>query len=150
MASSNTVARRWARELRVFLEFVAGFCGTIFFHQPALWLLHLAGVTPRTPYVMTPVPPLGVPSVISLAFWGGVWGLILIPAISRIKNEGAYFLAAIVFGAIFPTLVAAFIIAPLKHISMPATPANAILGLTVNGAWGLGTALFFRLLARSR
>src|SRR5258706_14073528 len=101
MASSNTVVRRWARELRIFLEFIAGFCGTIFFHQPALWLLHIAGVTPRTPYVMTPVPPLGVPSVISLAFWGGGWGVILIPAISRIQNRGAYFPAAIRFGGIF-------------------------------------------------
>jgi hypothetical protein len=146
MASAKT----WAREVRVLLEFVAGFLATIFFHQPALWLLHIAGRTPRTPYVMTPVPPFGIPSVISLAFWGGVWGLILIPAISRIKNEGAYFLAAIVIGAIFPTLVAAFVVAPLKHQVMPHNASAAILGLTVNGAWGLGTALFFRLLARSR
>jgi len=99
---------------------------------------------------MTPVPPFGVPAVISLAFWGGVWGLILIPAIARIRNEAAYFLAAIIFGAIFPTLVAAYVVAPIKHISMPHTPSNVILGLTVNGAWGLGTALFFRLFARSR
>jgi hypothetical protein len=146
MASAKT----WAREWRVFLEFVAGFCATIFFHQPAVWLLHIAGVTPRTPYVMTPVPPLGIPSVISLAFWGGVWGLILIPAIAKIKNDAAYFLAAIVFGAIFPTLVAAYVIAPLKHQPIPHTPSNVILGLTVNGAWGLGTALFFRFFTRSR
>ena len=99
---------------------------------------------------MTAVPPFGVPAVISLAFWGGVWGLILIPAIARIRNEAAYFLAAIIFGAIFPTLVAAYVVAPIKHISMPHTPSNVILGLTVNGAWGLGTALFFRLFARSR
>lgn len=146
MASAKT----WAIELRVFLEFVAGFCGTIFFHQPALWLLHIAGVTPRTPFAMNPVPPFGVPATISLAFWGGIWGLILIPAISRIKNDGAYFLAAIVIGAIFPTLVAAFVVAPLKHQPMPHNASMAILGLTVNGAWGLGTALFFRFLARSR
>jgi hypothetical protein len=143
-------AKAWAREWRVFLEFVAGFCATIFFHQPALWLLHIAGVTPHTPFVMTQVPPFGIPSVISLAFWGGVWGLILIPAIARIKNEGAYFLAAIVFGAIFPTLVAAYVLAPIKHQPIPHTPSNVVLGLTVNGAWGLGTALFFRFFARSR
>lgn len=136
--------------MRFLWAFLAGFCATLVFHQPAVWLLHLAGITPRTPYVMTPVPPLGVPSVISLAFWGGVWGLILIPAIAKIRNEAAYFLVAIVFGAIFPTLVAAYVVAPLKHITMPHTPSNVILGLTVNGAWGLGTALFFRLFARSR
>jgi hypothetical protein len=134
---------------RILLEFLAGFLATLVFHQPAVWLLHLAGVTPRTPYTMTPVPPFHIPAVISLAFWGGVWGLILIPAIAGIKNEGAYWIAAIVFGAIFPTLVAAYVIAPIKHLPVPHTPSNVILGLTVNGAWGLGTALFFRLFARS-
>jgi hypothetical protein len=143
-------ARLWAREWRVFFEWVAGFCGTIFFHQPALWLLHRAGMTPRTPFVITPVPPLGVPSVISLAFWGGVWGIIMIPAIARIRNEGAYWLAAIVFGAVLPTLVAAFIVAPLKHVTVPHSFSMLILGLIVNGAWGLGTALFFRFFARSK
>ena len=135
---------------RILLEFLAGFFATLVFHQPALWLLHLAGFTPRTPYAMTPVPPFHIPAVISLAFWGGVWGLILIPAIAKIKNEGAYFLAAIAFGAIFPTLVAVYVVAPIKHMAMPHTASNVILGLTVNGAWGLGTALFFRLFARSR
>lgn len=137
--------------MRYLWAFIAGFLATLVFHQPAVWLLHLAGITPRTPYVMTAVPPFGVPSVISLSFWGGVWGLILIPAISRIKSEAAYWIAAIVFGAIFPTLVAAYVVAPLKHMPpIPHTPSNVILGLTVNGAWGLGTALFFRLFARSR
>jgi hypothetical protein len=134
---------------RILLEFIAGFLATLVFHQLALWLLHLAGITPHTPYTMTPVPPFGVPSVISLAFWGGVWGLILIPAIAKIRNEGAYFLVAIIFGAIFPTLVAAYVVAPIKHMSIQHTRSNVILGLTVNGAWGLGTALFFRLFARS-
>lgn len=135
---------------RLLLAFIAGFLATLVFHQPAVWLLHLAGITPRTPYVMTPVRPFGVPSVISLSFWGGVWGVILIPAIAWIKNEGAYWIAAIVFGAVFPTLVAAYVVAPIKHQPIPHTPWNVILGLTVNGAWGLGTALFFRLFARSR
>lgn len=143
-------ARTWAREWRVLLEFAAGFCATIFFHQPALWLLHQAGMTPRTPYTMTPVPPFGVPSVISLAFWGGVWGLILIPAIARIRSEGAYFAAAIAIGAIAPTLVAAFIIAPLRHKPLPGSFSALMLGFIINGAWGLGTALFFRFFARSR
>ena len=145
-------AKTWAREWRVILEFAAGFCGTIFFHQPALWLLHVAGFTPRTPYLMQPVPPFGIPSVISLAFWGGIWGLILIPAIARIRSEGAYWIAAIVFGAVAPSLVAWFVVAPLKHqpIAAGGKPSAMALGLIVNGAWGLGTALLFRFFARTR
>jgi len=135
---------------RAVLAWVAGFLATIIFHQPALWVLHQMGITPRTPYAMTPTPPFGVPAVISLAFWGGVWGIIMIPAIARIRSEGDYWLAAIAFGAILPTLVAVLVVAPLKHMAVPHTLSNLVLGLTVNGAWGLGTALLFRLFARSR
>src|SRR5438105_15514187 len=135
---------------RVFLAWLAGFLGTIVFHQLALWLLHRAGMTPRAPFSMTPVPPFGVPAVISLAFWGGVWGIIMIPIIARIRNDAAYWLAAIVFGAVLPTLVAGLIVAPLKHLPVPHTGSMLVLGLIVNGAWGLGTAVFFRLLARSK
>ena len=143
-------ARTWAREWRVVLEWFAGFCATIFFHQPVLWLFHIAGLTPRAPYAMTPVPPFGIPSVISLAFWGGVWGIIMIPVIARIKNDAMYYLAAIVFGAVLPTLVAGLVVAPLKHMAVPHTLSTVVFGLTVNGAWGLGTALLFRFFARSR
>ena len=135
---------------RLLLAFVAGFLATLVFHQPVLWLFHLAGITPRAPYNMDAVPPLGVPAVISLAFWGGVWGIIMIPIIARIRSNAMYWISAIVFGAIFPTLVAVFVVSPLKHAPVPHSPSMAALGLSVNGAWGLGTALFFRLFARSR
>jgi uncharacterized membrane protein len=132
---------------RLLFGFIAGFLATLIFHQIALELLHLANVTPRGAWSMQPVPPFGVPSVISLSFWGGVWGIIMIPVIDRFRGV-AYWLWAIVFGAIAPTLVAAFVVAPLKHQPMPHTPKMALLGLTVNGAWGFGTALFYRLLSR--
>jgi len=132
---------------RVLLGFIAGFLGTIIVHQIALELLHLAGLTPRAAWSMQPVPPFGVPSVISLSFWGGVWGIILALVFARVRGA-AYWIGAILFGAILPTLVAAFVVAPLKHQPVPHTPAMAIIGLTVNGAWGFGTALFYRLFSR--
>jgi len=96
---------------------------------------------------MRPVPPFGVPSVISLSFWGGVWGIILVLIFDRFRGA-AYWIWSIVFGAIAPTLVAAFVVAPLKHQPMPHTAAMAAIGLTVNAAWGFGTALFYRLFSR--
>ncbi|HLJ73496.1 MAG TPA: hypothetical protein VKU62_02840 [Thermoanaerobaculia bacterium] len=132
---------------RVLFGFIAGFLGTIIFHQIALELLHLAGLTPRSAWSMQQVPPFGVPSVISLSFWGGVWGIILALVFARVRGA-AYWIGAILFGAILPTLVAAFVVAPLKHQPMPHTPSMAVLGLTVNGAWGFGTALFYRLFSR--
>ncbi len=130
------------------LAFVAGLVATLVFHQGALWLLHLAGMTPRTPFVMKPVPPFGVPTVISLAFWGGVWGVVMIAAIGRAK---AFYLLATIFGAVLPTLVAAFVIAPLRHVTFTGNRATLLaVGLIVNAAWGLGTALLYRLFMGGR
>jgi hypothetical protein len=135
---------------RLLLAFVAGFLATLLAHQPMLWLLKLAGITERTPYAMQGVPPFGVPAVISLAFWGGVWGVIMIPLIARVRGEAAYWLTAALFGAIFPTLVAVAVVAPLKGAPMKGGPAMLLMGLAVNAAWGLGTAFFFRALAKQR
>jgi len=132
---------------RALLGFIAGFLATITFHQIALALLHAAHFTPRGAWSMQPVPPFGVPSVISLSFWGGVWGIILILIIDRFRGA-AYWIWSIVFGAIAPTLVAAFVVAPLKHQPIPHSGKMAILGFTVNAAWGFGTALFYRLFSR--
>ena len=61
------------------LAFIAGALAVLVFHQSALGLLHLVGLTSRTPFVLGSVPPLGVPQLLSLMFWGGVWGLALLP-----------------------------------------------------------------------
>lgn len=128
------------------LAFLAGFAATLTFHQAVLWLFHLAGKVPRVPYSMKPVPPFGVPAVISLAFWGGVWGIIMIAAIGRAK---AFYLVAAIFGAILPTIVAG-IIGRLRGTPLPVNATMILLGLSVNGAWGLGTAIFYRLFTGGR
>ena len=133
---------------RAFLGFIGGFVATLCFHQPVLWLLHAGGIAQRAPYNMKPVPPLSVPSVISLAFWGGVWGVILILALARVRSNGAYFLSAAVFGAILPTLAAWFISAPLHGQPAQVPKGSAMLvGFAVNAAWGLGTAILYRAFA---
>jgi hypothetical protein len=136
---------------RVLFGFIAGFVATLVFHQPVLWLLHSAGVVQRAPYNMKPVPPLSVPSVVSLAFWGGVWGIIMILALARVRSNGAYFLAAAIFGAILPTLAAWFISAPL-HGQPAAVPKGSamLVGFAINAAWGLGTAVLYRAMGRGR
>jgi hypothetical protein len=132
---------------RALLAFLAGFIATLTFHQGAVWLFHALHQTDRLPFVMKPVPPFGIPAVISLAFWGGVWGIVMIPLIARARGV-AYWLAAMAFGAVFPTLVAAFVIAPLKGVNLAAgghAGKMLVFGLCVNGAWGLGTAIIYRL-----
>ena len=134
---------------RLLLAFISGFIATVTFHQGVLWILKAMAIAPRAPWNMTPVPPFGVPSVISLAFWGGVWGALMIPVID--KQRGAkFFVAAAVFGAILPTLVAWFLVAPLKGQPVAAgwKPTAMMIGPIVNAAWGLGTAAIYKMFAR--
>jgi hypothetical protein len=123
--------------------FLAGFLSTLLFHQGMLAILHAAGATARKPYAMDPTAPLRVPAVISLAFWGGVWGIILWLVLARHQGSSSYWLLAAVIGAIAPSLVALFVVAPLKGqpVAGGGKPAILIGALLLNGAWGIGVAL---------
>jgi hypothetical protein len=127
--------RRW-----LIVGFVSGAAAVLLFHQGALGLLHAAGLSPRAPYSFAATQPWGVPLVWSLAFWGGIWGMLLAAALARFER-GALIAASLVFGAILPTLVAWFIVAPLKGQPVAAgfAPAAMLVGPIVNAAWGLGT-----------
>ena len=129
--------------------FVAGFLSTLMFHQAVIGLFYLAGIFSRAPWNLAPVPPLGVPSVLSLAFWGGVWG-IPIWYLMRHATGTAYWMRAIVFGAIGPTVVAILVVARIKSGTFDAVSDVKfwIGGLIVNGAWGLGLAMLMRGLKR--
>jgi hypothetical protein len=132
---------------RAVCGFLAGFLAVLIFHQIALLVLHLAGVVPATPWNMAPVPPLGVPAVVSAAFWGGVWGIVLAWLEPRSGEGAGPWLFGLLFGAVAPTLVAWFVVRPLKGLPVGAVFAwpGIIVGPIVNGAWGLGTVLLLRL-----
>ena len=129
--------------------FIAGFASTLVFHQGLLWLLYAGGVSARAPWNMTPVPPLHLPGVISLAFWGGVWGIVLWALIHALGG-GAYWAAALAIGALGPSLVAWFVVMPIKGMGFAGgwDPKIIVGGLLLNGGWGLGVALLMRLLNR--
>ncbi len=150
MARPATLAQS-ATELRLPLGFAAAFLATLTFHQFGLGVLHLAGITPAIPYNLRPVPPFGVPQVLSLAFWGGVWGILFVLAEPWLDRcPGGYWAGAVIFGAVFPTLVAWFVVLPLK--GMPVAGGfhfpGILVGPIVNGLWGLGTATFLGVVGR--
>ena len=130
--------------------FIAGFVSTLVFHQGVLALFYVAGASPRRPYDLDAVPPLHIPAVISLAFWGGVWGAAIWPLLKN-ATGAAYWLRALVIGAIGPSAVALFIVFPLKGLPMAGgwDPKLIVAALILNGAWGLGVALLMRLLHRA-
>ena len=127
------------------LAFLAGFIATLAFHQGLLQLLHIAGKIPVAAWNMDPAPPLGVPKVVSLAFWGGLWGIVLW-ALIRKRTGVAHWLLALALGAVLPSLVAWFVVFPIKHVTLTSTLIGG--ALLLNGAWGLGVALCMRLLGQ--
>lgn len=132
--------------LRLLLGFVAGFLATLIFHQITLSILWAIGIAPFAPYPMGATQPFGVPSVISLAFWGGIWGIVFALIDRRFPGGSSYWVAAFVFGAVLPTLVAIVVVLPLKGGSLGGgSPLLLLTALLVNGAWGVGTGVFLRV-----
>ena len=136
----------------IILGFLAGALSTLIFHQLAIGLLYALGAVASAPYSLRPVPPLGVPAVLNLAFWGGVWGIVWALVAERKPSRWLAWLAGLLFGAVAPTLVGWFVIAPLKGLPVAQgfNPARMWIGPLVNGAWGLGTAVLLELLRRLR
>src|SRR5690349_7278744 len=147
-----TTAREPVSTLKLVLGFVAGFLAVPLFHQTAVAILAAMGVIKAGVYTMTATAPFGVPQVISLSFWGGVWGIIYALVEHLFPRGGLYWLYAFLFGAIFPSLVAWFIVAPIKHNPVAAgwEAARLLTGFLANGAWGFGTGLLLVLMYRMR
>jgi len=124
------------------IGFVAGVIGVLVFHQLALAALHAAGITPGVAYSTKATAPFGLPQFLSAAFWGGLWGIVGALVFGRLCGASLV-VAMVIFGAIAPTLVAWFIVAPMKGAPIAAgfRPAAMMVGPIVNGAWGLGAGL---------
>jgi len=142
--SGHTALPRW-----LLVGALAGAVAVIAFHQSAAALLHALQLTPRAAYSFAPTPPFGIPQLWSLAFWGGVWGIVLAAALARLDGI-RLIVAATLFGAVAPTLVAWFVVAPLKGQPVAAgwAPAAMAIGPIVNAAWGLGAGIGLHLFGR--
>ncbi len=135
---------------RAAAAFAAGAAGVLTAHQAALWALHRAGWAPWPAYSLAPTRPLGMPAVVSAAFWGGAWWAALAPLLPRAAGPGAYYGRAALLGATLPNAAGAVLLAlgrgqPLGAAAPGAALAAAVL---VNGLWGAAAAATLRGLLR--
>ena len=82
-----------------------------------------------------------------------VWGILLALLAPRFgEKAGAWWLGALLFGAVAPTLVAWFVVLPLKGRPPGGGFAwpGIVVGPIVNGAWGLGAACLLAVLGAAR
>lgn len=130
--------------------FAAGALAVLVFHQGVWAIFAAAGKTPAPAWDMTRLPPLGVPAVLSAAFWGGVWGIALLALLPLAVPLLGYWPTTIVGGGLLTTLVALLVVFPLKGRAFAArwNPVVWIFALLVNGSWGLGFGLLLILFSR--
>jgi hypothetical protein len=87
-----------------------------------------------------PLPP---------AAWGAAWGALLAASLGRLKGK-RLILAAALFGAVLPTLVALLVLAPVRG-QPPVTgvvPLAILAAVVVNAAWGFATGVGLALFGR--
>jgi hypothetical protein len=130
--------------------FVGGSLAALTFHQ-VVWAVFAAlGAIPagNPAWPVDAVWPFGVPRIVSIMFWGGVWGVPLMMILRRYRTAPAYWIAATLFGGLLVAAVAMCIVLPLRGLPFaggfaPGTLAGAFL---INAAWSLGAAWILRRL----
>jgi hypothetical protein len=137
---------------RALLGFVAAAISVITFHQwmwAALHFLNLPGLGMPAPYPMGPTPPWGVPRVIDLAFWGGLYGIVFGLALPKLRPP--YWLVGLGLG-IIAALVGMFIVAPLKGLPIAGgwQLTSWVRSFLINGSWGIGVGLILPLMLSRR
>jgi hypothetical protein len=115
------------------------------FHQGMVGALHAMGLAPFAPYSANPVPPLGVPLIADLCFWGGLYGLVFGLLLPRFTWP--LWACGLILGVV-AALVSMFIVSPIKGGGLGygwhAWPMAR--SLIINGFWGLGVGLILPML----
>ena len=135
----------------VIAGFIAGAVGILTFHQVGFLIATQLKLVNSTFYNMQPVPPWDVPTIVSQAFWGGLWGIVAAFIVPRLPGVLKGALGWVLFAGIVVALVNWFIVLPIKGSPvgggwrMPATVVVAI----VYAFWGLGMWVIYGLARRA-
>ncbi len=136
-----------APAMRALMGFIAAAISVVTFHA-AMWeLLHLLaipGLTMPPPYPVEGVPPWGVPRILSLCFWGGLYGAVFGLLLPRFTLP--LWVCGLILGVI--AVLASMFIVPLFEGGPVGGGWEALRwlrSLLLNGFWGLGVAVILRL-----
>lgn len=102
----------------IIFGFIAGAIATVTVHEAINYGLLQAGIFPRVPWSMEPVPGFGIPQIVSDAAWGGLWGVIFALILGDVP-KGSMTLKGIILGILGPALVGVFILVPILTSKFP-------------------------------
>lgn len=130
---------------RIFLGCIAGAISVLVFHQTTLQLFFWCGLAPQAAFRVAVVPPFNAPMVVSITFWGAIYGGIfgwLTPWLPRLV-----LIKALVAG-VFAMLVGWFVIRPLAGhpVAFGWQLAPMLRSAAACGMWGLGFTLILPIL----
>ncbi|MGQ0584557.1 MAG: hypothetical protein ACT4O6_21700 [Reyranella sp.] len=131
--------------------FIAGFVSVLVFHQLGFLISNELGLTKAQLYSLRPLPPLGVPAILSAAFWGGLWGIAGAYVVPRLPIVMDGPVGWILFAGIIVTLVNWFVVLPIKGSPVGGgfrMPGVVVVPL-VYALWGFGMWLIFGLVRRA-
>src|SRR3954468_17574656 len=107
---------------RIFLGSVAGALSVLLFHQTSLQVLFWVGLAPQAAFRFAHVAPFNMPMVVSLTFWGAVYGGLF--ALLKCYLPGRIYWYGVPLG-LFALLMSWFVFLPLKGLPMAFGGATA-------------------------
>ncbi len=130
---------------RIFLGAVAGALAMLLCHQPTLQTFYWLGLAPQAAFRLAHVPPFNVPMVVSMTFWGAIYGGLFGLASPRAPR---LFVARAVLAGVFAMLMAWFVVRPLAGNSIAFGWEHTALlrSAAANLAWGFGAAAMMPIL----
>jgi hypothetical protein len=131
--------------------FIAGVLSLLVFHQLGFYAAAELGFGRASPYSMRPVPPWGVPTVISQAFWAGLWGIAAAFVVERLPGVLKGPLGWVLFADTIVLAINWFVVLPIKGVPMGGgfrLPGVVVVPV-VYGLWGFGMWLFYGLARRA-
>jgi hypothetical protein len=129
----------------VFLGCIAGAISVLVFHQTTLQLFFWLGLAPQAAFRVAVVPPFNAPMVVSVTFWGAVYGGIFGLLAPRLP---APVLIKALLAGLFAMLMGWFVVRPLAGLPVAFSwQAGAMLrSAAACFMWGIGVTLILPLL----
>jgi hypothetical protein len=136
--------------MRALLGFIAAAISVLIFHQAmweALHVLALPGLTMPAPYPTDPIAPFGIPRIVNLCFWGGLYGIVFGLVLPRLTAP--LWLCGLGLGVI-AALVGLLVVPAIKGLPIGAgwVVLSWVRSLLINGFWGLGVGIILPLMLR--
>jgi hypothetical protein len=129
----------------ILLGCVAGAISVLVFHQTTLQLFFWCGLAPQAAFRVAVVPPFNAPMVVSITFWGAVYGGLYGWLAPRVPVPT---LVKALLAGVFAMLVSWFLVGPLagRAIAFGWQTAPMLRSAAASLMWGIGVALILPLL----